>query len=277
MVIKEKLLELLLGVGLNDILSELIVTAIAVVIWIFVGILLIQIMKKITKGIFKNANRSARTVTVTKLMNSVLKYVIWFIIFMVILTELNVNVAPFIASAGVLGLAIGFGAQAIVKDFISGFFIIVEGAFDVGDVVIVDGFKGAVTSLGLRTTTLRNWKGEVKTINNGDIKGLINFSKNTSTAVVEVGVNYNTDLTKLREVMDQFCIQSMEKHELIIETPKFLGITEFADSSINIKLIAKTKTEQHYGVERELRKELVEVFAKENIEIPFPHVVIKNA
>lgn len=263
---------------LNTVLPEwlvaIIMGAVAILFWVIIGKFAIIIVKKIMYKVLRVKTKGARALTVAKLVSDIVKYVVWFVVVIMILIDLNVNITPFLASAGVVGLAIGFGAQEIVKDFLSGFFIIFEGSFNVDDVIEVDGFKGKVLEMGLRTTIIQNWKGEQKIINNGDINSLINFSKADSIAVVDFGVAYDTDLNKLYELMPPFVEQTKEKYENIIEMPSFLGVTELADSSINLRIIAKTKTMQHFQVERDIRRDIVNYFGEHDIEIPFPQVVI---
>lgn len=269
--------DLLQGLGLSDVISTILVSLVVVILWIVVGVVLNLIVRKAIYRVMKSKNFHPRTTTIGKLTTSVSRYTIWLIIVFVILRELNVDVTPLIASAGVAGIALGFGAQRIIQDFISGFFIMFESVFNVGDLIEADGFKGSVKSLGLRTTVIENWKGEVKTITNGDIKGVVNFSKNSSLAVVEVGVAYETDMLKLSEIMEEFITTEFDKNENIIEKPKFLGVTKLDSSSINLLLVAKTKTLQHFQVERDLRRDLVVFFQKNGIEIPFPQVVVTHA
>ena len=195
---------------------------------------------------------------------------------MIIFSELEIDVTAFIASAGVLGLAIGFGAQSIVKDFISGFFIIFEESFNVGDVIEIDSFKGTVLDLGFRTTKLKDWKGDIKIVRNGDINSLINFSKAESTAIIDFGVSYNTDLNVFKVKMEVFIESIKGKYIVVIEPPKFVGITQLDDSSINMRIIAKTNPNQQYQVERDIRGDLVLFFKENDIEIPFPQLVIHN-
>ena len=225
---------------------------------------------------FKIKERGPRALTIGKLASSISKYVIWFIISMIILSELEIDVTPFIASAGVIGLAIGFGAQEIVKDFISGFFIIFEESFNVGDVIEVDGFKGNVLELGLRITKIRNWRGEIKIIRNGQMDSIINHSKEDSIAVINFGVSYNTDLVKFPKLINKFIASIDGKYDMIIEKPKYLGITELADSSINMRIIAKTVVSEHFQIERDIRNDLVVFCVDNNIEIPFPQLVVHN-
>ncbi|MCK5388063.1 MAG: mechanosensitive ion channel family protein [Candidatus Izimaplasma sp.] len=274
--IKDSLYEILVDFYIPEIIANIIVISISIIIWIFIGILAQVIIKHLLYKVLKIKKKGPRAVTIGKLTSSISKYFIWFIIGMVILGEMNVDVTPFVASAGVIGLAIGFGAQEIVKDFISGFFIIFEESFNVDDVIEVDGFKGNVLSLGLRTTKIQNWKGEIKILNNGDIRSIINYSKADSIAIIEFGVSYDTDLLKMNDLMNVFAQNTYLKYDNIIESPIFSGITELADSSINMRIIAKTETLKHFQIERDVRKDLIIFLNENNIEIPFPHLVIQN-
>lgn len=265
------------GLNLSTVLSEAILTIVMIVVWIIVGILASNIVRVIVFRTMKVSKQEARALTVAKLLSSIMRYVIWFIVVLMILGELNIDITPFIASAGVIGLAIGFGAQEIVRDFISGFFIIFEGSFNVGDVVEIEGFKGNVKSLGLRTTIIENWLGEQKIINNGKIGSIINYSNNDSIAIIDFGVSYDTDLSSINELMEHFVSDTMKKYDVIIEVPQFLGVIELAESSINMRMLVKTKAMQHFQVERDVRRDLVEVLLKNKVEIPFPQVVVHNA
>ena len=265
------------GLGLSPALAQIIILAVMTIVWIVIGILAIKILKAFIFRALRVKKTGARSLTVAKLLASISRYIVWFIVILMILGEFNVDVTPFLASAGVIGLAIGFGAQEIVKDFISGFFIIFEGSFNVDDIIQVDGFKGKVVSLGLRTTVIENWLGERKIINNGNIGSIINYSRNDSIAIIDFGVAYDTDLDKLSKLMTKFEENAHEKYEVLTEKPQFLGVIELADSSINMRLIAKAKNMQHFQLERDLRKDIVFFLTKNNIEIPFPHLVVQNA
>lgn len=265
------------GLNILPALAQVIIVAVMVILWIVIGFIVNRIMKIVVRKALRVKKNGARAETVSKLLISIIRYVVWFIVILLILSEMNVNVTPFLASAGVIGLAVGFGAQEIVRDFISGFFIIFEGSFNVGDIVEVDGFKGKVLSLGLRTTVIENWLGERKIINNGNIGSVINFSKNDTTAVIDFGVGYDTNLEKLSKIMELFMDEINEKYEEIIEPAQFLGVTELADSSINMRIICKTPPMQHFQLQRNIRKDLVELFNENQIEIPFPQVVVHNA
>jgi len=263
--------------NLNGTFSEIIIIGISILIWILIGILANRITKPVIYKLLRVEKKGARAKTVANLLRSIMRYLIWFIVLMLVFSSLGVDLTPFIASAGVVGLAIGFGAQEIVRDFMSGFFIIFDGEFQVGEVIEVDGFKGNVLTIGLRTTVIENWKGERKIINNGNISSVLNFSRNKSMAVIDFGVAYDTDLLKLAEIMPAFLEEVNTLYDDIVELPTFLGITELSNSSINMRIIAKTEIMKHFAVERNIRKDLVIYFAKNNIEIPFPQVVVHHA
>lgn len=264
------------NVGMLDTISNLFATLIIIIIYIFLGIIFLNILKQILYKVFKIKSRGPRAITIGKLLSSVSNYLVWFIMGIVILGELSIDITPFIASAGVIGIAIGFGAQEVVQDFITGFFIIFEEEFNVGDVIEVEGFKGKVLELGLRTTRIQNWLGEIKIVNNGSIKSIINFSKRNSTAVVDFGVAYGTDLSVFPTLMDEFILQLQAKYPIISEPPKFLGVTNLDSSSINMRLIAVTASMQHFQVERDIRRDLVLFFNEKEITIPFPQIVVHN-
>ncbi len=264
-------------VGLDVTLSSIIVIAITIVFWILVAVLINRVSKRVIYKVMRVKKKGARALTIAKLLRSVVRYLIWFIVAMLILSTLSIDLTPFIASAGVVGFALGFGAQSIVKDFMSGFFIIFDGQFEVGEIVEIDGFKGTVLTISLRTTIIENWKGERKIVNNGDIRSLVNFSRNNSIAIIDFGVAYETDLLHLTEIMPPFLEEIKSKYENITEMPSFLGVTELANSSINMRIIAKTFAMKHFQVERDIRRDLVIYFAENDITIPFPQVVVHNA
>lgn len=257
--------------------ATVLVSVVVVLLWLIVGLILNRVLAVVIVKSLKVTKKDARAATISKLVVNIVRYVVWFIIILIILEQFGVNIAPLIASAGVLGLAIGFGAQELVKDFITGFFIIFEHTFDIDDVIETQGFKGKVLSIGLRTTVLENWKGEIKAVSNGNLGSVTNFSKNNSIGIVDFGVAYDTDLKVFTKLMDAFIVEETKKYEDFVTPPKFLGVTELADSSINVRIIFETKPMAYFELERLLRLDVVAFCAKKNIEIPFPQVVVHNA
>lgn len=217
-----------------------------------------------------------RKITILKVSISLVDYAIKLVIVLVLLALWGVNVLPALAGLGILGLVIGFGAQDLMKDFIAGFFIVFEKHFDVGDIVEINGFKGEVIDIGLKTTKVMNWKKDVKLFNNASVQNAINYSFTESVAIVEVGISYNEDIDRVIKVLNEELPKMRPANPDIIEDPLCVGVIAFADSSINLRVIARTNSEKQYAVERNLRNEIKKVMDKNDIEIPFMQIVLHN-
>ncbi len=198
-----------------------------------------------------------------------------------VVAQLGVNIAPLIAGAGVIGLAIGFGAQSMVKDVIAGLFIVAENQYRVGDVVQFDHETiGQVISLSLRVTVLRDLDGIEHHIPNGAITITSNYSKEFSGINLDLGVAYDTDLNKAIDVINKVGDDlSKDKawKDLILEKPQFLRVDNFGDNSIDIKITGTVKPLKQWSVTGELRKRIKIAFDEANIEIPFPQRVIHES
>jgi len=255
-------------------IASVLITILVIIVWIILAKVILQAGKRGISSYFKKSKDQKRGNTLSELTFALFKFVVWFIIILLIITELGFDITPILATAGILGLAIGFGAQNLVRDVISGFFIIVDNTFNIGETVEIGGFRGSVVHMNLRTTTLRNFMGSEMIVNNGNISSTINWSRNNTIALVDFGVSYDTDLSKVTEIMPEFVEHLNETYEEIIEVPSYLGVTELADSSINMRIMAKTTNGNHWMIERKIRHELVQYLNKHNIEIPFPQVVV---
>ncbi len=220
--------------------------------------------------------RERRRKTIAKVSLSIIKYTIGIIATLLILSFFGVNVVPALAGLGIAGLVIGLGAQRFINDLISGFFIIFEHHFDVGDKIEVKGFKGDVIDIGLKTTKIKNWKGEVKILNNGDINDITNFALFESVAVVDFAIAYQENIDEAIAVVNQHLVELRELLPQIIEDPVVLGVTNLGSSSVDLRIIAKTKNEEHYAVERMMRKKIKEWLDEANIENPFPQIVVNQ-
>lgn len=217
-------------------------------------------------------NRRAQTLEV--LLRSVLTYVVFFLAALTILQVFNVNTSAILASAGILGLAVGFGAQNLVKDVISGFFILFEDQFSVGDFVETAGVVGTVEEIGLRTCKIRQWTGQLHVIPNGEISRVTNYNRGPMIAVVVVGIAYEEDIDQAMEVMRQESERAFREIDTILDTPVVQGVVELADSSVNIRTIAPTRAGEHWAVERELRRRFKYALDRAGIEIPYPRRVL---
>ena len=225
-----------------------------------------------------NKRAIARTKTIASVLSSVAFALIWGVAFMIILGELNINIGPLIAGAGVAGFAIGFGAQSIVKDFMSGVFMLIEDQFGVGD-IIDSGFAiGKVEKVSLRTTTLRDNTGTVWHIPNGEIHRVANKSQLWAKALLEIDVAYSTDLRLAEGVIQRVADEMWNDPEWggdeILEKPEVHGIQNLGADGISIRLVVKTEPATQWSVERELRIRIKEAFDEAGIEIPFPQRTI---
>ena len=198
-----------------------------------------------------------REATLVKLLQNILTYVVYFIAAITILSTVGIDITGLLAGAGILGLAVGFGAQSLVKDVISGFFIIFEDQFSVGDEVKIGTFEGNVREIGLRTTKVLNWTGELYVIPNGSILNVTNLSVYNSTAVVDIDMTYSGDLEKVENAIESLLVTLPEKYNDIIGTPKLLGIQQFGGSEVVFRVTAETAPLKHWTIERQLRRELM--------------------
>lgn len=203
---------------------------------------------------------------------------IWVIAIMLILTAVGVQIGPLMAGAGIIGVALGFGAQSLVKDFLAGTVILAENQYRIGDVVQVNQeIAGVVEHFTLRETVLRDLDGMVHHIPNGNIEIATNMTMEYANVNLDVGVGYDTDLDKLEQIINQVGLD-LSKDELwegrIIDPPAFLRVDEFAGSAIIVKITGKTLPMQQWAITGELRKRLKKAFDKNGIDIPFQQVVI---
>lgn len=215
-----------------------------------------------------------RSETMRTLITNAIKYTIYFIAFLNVFTFLGYNPQPLLASAGVLGLAIGFGAQNLVRDVITGFFIIFEDQFAVGDVVTINNVTGTVQEIGLRVTRIKVWTGEVHIIPNGRINEVTNLSLANSMAVVDVSVGYDQDINQVVKLLEETAPKWEETIEAIVATPSVLGVERFGPSDVVIRVTAECEPLQHIPVMRTLRAEIKAMFDEHGIEIPYPHMVM---
>jgi len=257
------------------------VTLILVVAWVGIKILknFLQRLEKrlLDKSLVKGeppSESQKRIETIVRLLKQASLIFLWLTASLVLLKEFGVEIGPIIASAGVVGLAVGFGAQNLVRDVISGFFIILENQMRVGDVAIINGTGGLVEKINFRTTVLRDLGGVVHIFPNGTISTLSNLTNEWSASVFEIGVAYKENTDQVIEIMQQVG-QTMLNDEsfgpLMLAAPEIFGVDKFADSAVIIKGRIKTKPIRQWEVGREFLRRIKFAFDEHNIEIPFPH------
>jgi small conductance mechanosensitive channel len=212
--------------------------------------------------------------TLSEILKKVVKYILVFIGIVVSLDLFNINTTSIIATAGIGGLAIGFGAQSLVKDIITGFFILLEDQYAVGDYVKIGGLEGIVEELGVRVTKLRDFTGELHIIPNSNVQIVTNRTRGAMRALVKISIAYEEDIERAIKVLEKVSEDLAKSNDNIIEGPTVLGVTEFGGSDVVLTVVAKTKPMEQWAVERALRKSIKEAFNREDIEIPYSKIVV---
>jgi small conductance mechanosensitive channel len=211
----------------------------------------------------------------TSVLRSLVTFVIYTIAVFMILGEIGINLGPLIAGAGILGVALGFGSQSLVKDFLSGVFILVEDQFGVGDIVDLDGqTSGVVDAVSLRTTRLRAVDGTLWHVPNGEIRRVGNKSQHWSRALIDIEVAYDTDLDHAEAVISRVADEVAKEDPEVIEQPEVWGVEQLGANGIVIRLVVKTRPSEQFRVSRELRRRIKAAFDAEGIEIPFPQQTV---
>jgi moderate conductance mechanosensitive channel len=220
-----------------------------------------------------NIRSAARAETLKTVLRSIASFTIWTFAGLMVLGELNINLGPLIAGAGVAGVALGFGAQSLVRDFLTGIFMLVEDQYGVGDVIDVGEAVGVVEGMTLRSTKLRSVDGAVWHVPNGEITRVGNMSQQWSRALLDVEVGYGTDLTHAREVIARVAEEIHGEPDwagVILDPPEIWGVESLGADGIAIRLVLKTKPGEQWRLQREVRARLKDAFDAEGIEIPFP-------
>jgi small conductance mechanosensitive channel len=264
----EEIKQFIIDEATKVITSAVLIVATAI-IFIVVGLIVGRFVRK-------QKEKRRRSVTVAKMVQSIFRYTFAIIIIIIILNVWGLSVMPILAGAGIIGIAIGFGAQSLIKDLIAGIAIVFDNYYDIGDVIEINGFKGTVVELGLKSTRIQNWKGEIKIFFNGDIKDVINYSKNSSTGVVEFEVDGRESIDKVLTLLEEKLVYLKDVFPQIIEGPNVIGITKITGRGFNVLITVKTASETHYSVQREINRVIKELFEANNIRLSVEHMVVQN-
>lgn len=258
----------------NDVANYLFCTAIpAIIRTIEIVVVAIAISYLLTLAAKIRFN-SQKTVTISLLVLNFVKWAVAIAALFLILGAWGANTTMMLASAGVITLIIGLGSQALVADILAGIFIVFEGDFQVGDIVIVDGWRGEVKSIGIRTTKLVDAGGNIKIVNNSDIRSIINQTQDLSVAKCYVGTSYGDRIERIEKIISDNLPAIKEKIPAIVEGPFYKGVAELGDSAVNLLFVAKCKEADIYQVQRDLNREIKIVFDDNNVNIPFPQVTV---
>ncbi len=272
-----KLLEQLPIQSLNWLMSEgalILIILVAMYGGFFVLKRLLRRLQTFIEGNFPDQGQMQRANTLTNVLGDLVWVLIAIVGIMTIMSQLGINLGPLLVAAGVGGIAIGFGAQSLVKDVISGFFILLEDQIRVGDVVAIAGVNGLVEDVGLRTISLRDLSGNVHVVPNGTINTVTNMTKDYSRYVFNIGVAYREDVDEVMKLVKEIASTLQEDPVFgpdILEPLEMLGVDQFADSAVMIKCRITTKPIRQWAVGREMNRRIKKTFDARGIEIPFPH------
>ncbi|MFP7485525.1 mechanosensitive ion channel family protein [Priestia filamentosa] len=217
-----------------------------------------------------------REATISRLLQNTLTYFTYFVAIVMILETLSLEVRALLAGAGVVGLAIGFGAQNLVRDIIIGFFIIFEDQFSVGDYVRITNFEGTVEEIGIRTTKIKSWTGELHIFPNGNITDVTNFSIHNSMAVVDVNISYKEDIEKAEKVILELLPQLPARYENMVKEPELLGVQSLGPTEVMIRVACEVKPMTHVPIARKMRKDIKGVLDANGIQVPFAQMMMYN-
>lgn len=239
------------------------------------GILVVENAIVFFLGLFTPKSHRARSVL--SLVSSMVKYVAFIIMLCWGLTILGVNVGTIVASVGILALIVGFSAESLIADVVTGTFMLLENQYNVGDIVEVNGFRGTVTSIGIRTTCIKDTGDNVKIINNSEMKNILNRSDNLSRAVCDFAIPYETDLEKLEGELPKLMEEIYHAHtDTMQKVPEYMGVQELGDSGILLRFVAEVSEKNIYHATRTLNHDLLLGFRKLGVECPFPQLDVHN-
>ena len=222
-------------------------------------------------AVFKRpSHRSATVITITQ---SLLRYAAAIVILCWGLSILGVNVSTILASVGVVALIVGFGAESLIEDVITGFFMLFENQYNVGDIVEVAGFRGTVSDIGIRTTSITDPGGNVKIINNSNMKDILNRSDNASRSLADIQIPYETDLPAFEEKLPEILEKIYEEHQDVMRAvPVYLGVQELGESGVTLRFFAEVDESDIYKVQRVLNRELFVKFREAGVEVPYRQI-----
>ncbi|HZK57426.1 MAG TPA: mechanosensitive ion channel family protein [Clostridia bacterium] len=262
--------------------SEIMRIAIKIILIIIIARLLIKVINSTIDKFVEKQKKSKlnidfiRVNTMKGLMKSAVKYIIYFIAFTAIIKFFGIEVTGLIATAGIGGLALGFGAQNLVRDIITGFFILFEEQFGVGNYVEINGVEGIVEEMALRVTKIRDFGGNLHIIPNGEIGRVANKSSGKTRAFVEISIAYEENIDNAMNVLERASEKLKAENDKILEGPSVLGVSKLEKFGVAISITAKTVPMEHWGVERLMRKTYKEALDEAGIGIPYEKIIITN-
>ncbi|MHC8514905.1 mechanosensitive ion channel family protein [Sporosarcina sp. ITBMC105] len=256
--------------------------ALKIIAIVVISVLIVNVGKRIIRKVFKLKikgpirKEERRERTLLKLLENTLSYVVYFSAILAILQEFTIDVKGLLAGAGVLGLAVGFGAQSLVKDVISGFFILFEDQFSVGDYVKIGTAEGIVEEIGLRTTKLKSFSGEIYILPNGTIAQVVNYSMKNSLAIIDVKIPFEQGVEQVEQAIEEYLEAMSVDNPDLLSKARLVGANDFTEDSVIERVIAETKPMRHFDTARSLSVGIKKHLQEKGIEIPYPTLVTKS-
>ncbi|MFA5720536.1 MAG: mechanosensitive ion channel family protein [Acholeplasmataceae bacterium] len=256
---------------INEDWATLLTVLTMIIIWVIVGYILKRILafyfsRLLNRGFRGKDDKHAKTIA--KMVSNISTFVLVIFLAIIIMSELGVDIATIIASAGIVGLAVGFGAQELIKDLISGFFIIAEKIFSVGEVIIYGDFRGTVVNIGLRTTIIENVYNETLIVNNSDIRAVKNVARKNSVGIVDFKIAYGTDLVHFSDRFIDYLNSISSKYDQMIGVPSFYGVADTTAGGLTLRVRFTCVNGQHFALSRALLGDIYEYCMKHNIGLP---------
>ncbi|MUV36285.1 putative MscS family protein YkuT [Lentibacillus sp. JNUCC-1] len=266
-----------LALNLSGMLNDILPIAGKILLLIIAYSIVKPIGNKMIRSSIHNAGRTrkisnGRAKTLEKLLINLFSYVLLFIFILMLFATFNAPIGPLLASAGVIGLAIGFGAQGLVSDVVTGFFILLERQLEIDDYVTTAGYDGVVEEVGLRTTKIRSFDGTLNYVPNRLIEGVANHTRGNMRALVDIGISYDSNMDEAITVLEEVCRQYRDD-ERFKEGPDVLGVQAIDSSSVVLRVLGQTENGMQWACERDMRKSIKEALNAANITIPYPHQV----
>lgn len=242
-----------------------------VVSYIIVIISFSKVVRILLRRLFSAMKRGK---AVVNLISSFIKYIAMIVLVFLCLSTFGVNTTALLAGAGILSLVVGLGAQPLIEDVIAGLFVIFEKTYDVNDIIVVDGFRGTVCEIGIRTTKIMDAGGDVKVVNNSDIRTLINMSNELSLAMCDVDIEYGESLERVEYVIRENLASMREQIPAIADGPYYKGVAKLGSSGVTLRFFAQCAETERYQTERDMNRQIKLIFDRNNIQIPFTQVVV---
>ncbi len=250
---------------------EKIIAAVAVALFVWL------VTKVVCLIVEKTSAGRKRSKTVAGMVTSILKALGTVLAFIWVLSVMGVNLAAIFASLGVVSLILGFGVQSLIEDCVTGIFIIISGEYNIGDIIVLEDFRGTVERISMRTTTIRDDGGNLKIINNSDIRNIQNRSNNQSLASCEIGISYSANLLEVEEIINAALPEIYERNKDVFENvPRYSGVQSLGASAVILRILVNVSEKNIFPATRRLNREMKLLFDEHGIEIPFNQLVVRT-